>query len=543
MLLALSGMAYAGGQIQTQVLYNVGEGRVSELPSFFFYGDAYPGTSNETPKAWVKDGQGTALLKSDVKMYNPLVVREGTFEINGANVSNYSKLNNGTSNLSVGGNNAHLVLDNANYSQKIEYAENYVSAIAIGTTDGAGKVTLKNGSSLHTDQFIFAGYKSIGAGYVTSTTVSQQDSSQYSNGIQGRSEINIESGSTLSAGTSLQFANVDINISGAGSELKDNTRGIHNENSYSWLGCAVDSETTINVTEGASLNIQHNLVTGYGKSSTTNISASGKDSTVKLAGISYLSSYSNGASTNLTLTEGAKAEVALVYAGNGTLITVGDGSSIVAHSSAFPEKDNSLLLYVEQGAKIANSGIIDLDITVDGGTYIGDGSADQFGGEVFTMLDGAVVEGLTMTSGTVSISGEVTLTNVTLGTIINPAGLAFYGSTEALTVYIEQGSIINADELNMGEGATIAVVLEEGVIYEEGTQLFTLTGASEEFVNEIASMTTVTWTEDGETKEAGFGTETGLHSGSISTAVVPEPTTATLSLLALCGLCARRRRK
>ncbi len=531
-------MAYAGGQIQTQVLYNVGEGQVSELPSFFFYGDAYPGTSNETPKAWVKDGQGTVLLKSDVKMYNPLVVREGTFEINGANVSNYSKLNNGTSNLSVGGNNAHLVLDNANYSQKIEYAENYVSAIAIGTTDGAGKVTLKNGSSLHTDQFIFAGYKSIGAGYVTSTTVSQQDSSQYSNGIHGRSEVNIESGSTLSAGTSLQFANVDINISGAGSELKDNTRGIHNENSYSWLGCAVDSETTINVTEGASLNIQHNLVTGYGDSSTTNISASGKDSTVKLAGISYLSSYSNGASTNLTLTEGAKAEVALVYAGNGTLITVGEGSSIVAHSSAFPEKDNSLLLYVEQGAKIANSGIIELDITVDGGTYLGDGSADQFSGSVFTMLDGAVVEGLTMTTGTVNISGEVSLTNVTFGTevVAMYSLMTLSGESDALTLNISDGAIINADELVINETATINMVLSED--NTDNTGSITITGTDASKVSALKqqleeSMKTVDST--------GATVETG--SVSITTTVVPEPATATLSLLALCGLCARRRRK
>ena len=34
-----------------------------------------------------------------------------------------------------------------------------------------------------------------------------------------------------------------------------------------------------------------------------------------------------------------------------------------------------------------------------------------------------------------------------------------------------------------------------------------------------------------------------LQGGSISYQVTPEPTTATLSLLALAGLCARRRRK
>ena len=39
------------------------------------------------------------------------------------------------------------------------------------------------------------------------------------------------------------------------------------------------------------------------------------------------------------------------------------------------------------------------------------------------------------------------------------------------------------------------------------------------------------------------GTFAGLTGGSISYTVTPEPTTATLSLLALAGLCARRRRK
>ena len=34
-----------------------------------------------------------------------------------------------------------------------------------------------------------------------------------------------------------------------------------------------------------------------------------------------------------------------------------------------------------------------------------------------------------------------------------------------------------------------------------------------------------------------------VHVGSISASIIPEPTTATLSLLALAGLAARRRRK
>ena len=53
----------------------------------------------------------------------------------------------------------------------------------------------------------------------------------------------------------------------------------------------------------------------------------------------------------------------------------------------------------------------------------------------------------------------------------------------------------------------------------------------------------------GKTAEEVFGTttfttgEAGSSKNQITINAVPEPTTATLSLLALAGLCARRRRK
>ena len=181
---------------------------------------------------------------------------------------------------------------------------------------------------------------------------------------------------------------------------------------------------------------------------------------------------------------------------------------------------------------------------MNGGTYLGDGDADQFGGSVFTMLDGAVVEGLTMTTGTVNISGEVSLTNVTFGTVINAAELMMLGGeTDTLTVYIQQGSVINADDLNLGDGTNVAVVLDEGVIYEEGMELFTLTGSDSTQISELEAAlgNNLAVYEYGNTE--GEGTVVENATGSIATNVVPEPTTATLSLLALASLAMRRRRK
>ncbi len=493
-----------------------------------------------------------AVTDNPIQVDRTMVVREGTLLLDGAHIQNHTKMSDAVSNLMVGGQGAHMVLDNgASYTQKIDYAGNYTSAIAIGSGDGKGKVTLNNDSLLHTDHYIFAGYRKIENGYVSWT---ERDGSGDAQGVRyadantpgynDRDEIYINSGSTMSAGTSLQFANVDVNIDGAGSELKDNARGIRNEYSWSWFGTANDSETTINVTNGASLNIQHNLVAGYGSSSATNISASGQNSTIKFAGCTYLSYYDNGSSTRLQLSNGAKAEVAYVESGDGATITVGEDSSIVAHTNAFPEEGNEPLLWMLQGSKIENAGIIGVDITLDGGTYIGDGDADQFSGSYFTMLNGAVVDGLTMTTGTVNISGEVSLSNVTFGTVVNAAGLMMLGGDDAaLTVYIQQGSVINADDLNLGNGTNVAVVLDEGVIYEEGMELFTLTGSDSTQISELEAAlgNNLAVYEYGNTE--GEGTVVENATGSITTNVVPEPATATLSLLALAGLCARRRRK
>ncbi len=87
------------------------------------------------------------------------------------------------------------------------------------------------------------------------------------------------------------------------------------------------------------------------------------------------------------------------------------------------------------------------------------------------------------------------------------------------------------------------MVLNEGETYTEGMELFTVTGSDAATVSAIESAlgTNVTVYEAGNIE--GNGTHVADATGSITTNVVPEPATATLSLLALAGLAARRRRK
>ena len=203
----------------------------------------------------------------------------------------------------------------------------------------------------------------------------------------------------------------------------------------------------------------------------------------------------------------------------------------------------SAALSIGSGATLTNSGKIELGVEMDGGT--------------FTMADGAVAGGLTATSGTINLSGNVTFTGaVQLGSVVvaDPALALLSGSeSDTLTVYIAKDtnivlddSLLTVDGQQFVVGDNTEIIVDLGnVAYEEGTQLFTLSGSDGTLLTDTAAALedkmTVTWEdEESGTRQEASG---AAVSGSIATVVVPEPTTATLSLLALASLAMRRRRK
>ena len=397
-------------------------------PDSPFFGNS----NSNTPKAVVKDGQGTLVIDEDIDMYNPLVVREGTTIISNATVKNYNILSNGVSNLSVGGNNAHLKLDGATYKQDLDYNQNYVSAIAIGDTDGAGKITLENGSLLHTDQFIFAGYKSITNGYVTSSSVSPSDSSQYAGGTEGRSEINILSGSTLSAGTCLQFANVDVNISGEGSRMVDLNRDSSKAGAEcSYLGTAADSRTVINIEDGGSLDLQQSTLLVYGNNAETVINVSGQSengvkSCANIAGTAYAGYYGTGNKFTLNVENGATANIDYMYLGNNAQVSVDETSDINAiEGAAYGYLD------VYSGAEVRNAGGINTDIMLQGGSL--------------HSYDGSSLGSVYLISGTMEVQGAVTLSG----------SLSGYNADGATLNVQEPGSISADGSVTVSKGVTL----------------------------------------------------------------------------------------
>ena len=558
-------------------------------------------TNDANPGAIVKAGTGELVIDKDLTMNNPFVIDQGKVSIKDATVvSDRDKSANYTCGLSIA--DATLELDNAHFTSTIS---GY--SFCVGNRDGgASKLILKNDSSVKTAHYVFAGY----AGNSNTDYRAGLDENPATGDAVQRAEIQVLSGSELSAGSSLQFANVDVLVDGAGSVLRDNHLGqINNQWPESYFAYGSNFETNIDVTGGGVLDLNWDVYTCKKDNSRAilNIKGAGVDgetgetvaSSISVAGTAYLSmtedynyvtstDTNTGSYTELNILEGGKAEISQLVMGvdageakvtidkdstytgvtmrvgtNGTLDNSGKLALESGDTTVWPTdgKNNHfdcVTTYTKselsvEGGKVINSGSLSVDtinitagsltntgtitgdIFVDGGIYLGDGDADQFGGSVFTMLDGAVVEGLTMTTGTVNISGEVSLTNVTFGTepVAMYSLMTLSGESDALTLNISDGAIINADELVINETATINMVLSE-----DNTGSITITGTDASKVSALkqqleATMNTVDST--------GATVDTG--SVSITTNVVPEPATATLSLLALCGLCARRRRK
>ena len=550
-----STMAFGAGSYVTTEIISVPEGEIklsedtdaygyltasiTDPTSKFYlnYDQKDVASGSDAPKAVVKDGQGTFIIDKSFDTYNPFVVREGTVRIEaGVEINSYVKLVNAVSNLSVGGNNAHLVLDGATYTQDAASGTRPNSAIAIGTTDGAGKLTLDNGAVLKNGHCIFAGYSQL-SGYVTSTSVSATDTNQYTNGVAGRSEINVLGGSTLGAGEWIQIANADVTVSGyvdgKRSTLSD-ANYVLLENYWGYMGRADNSKSTISVKEGGLVDLQYGTWTGLGANSQSNITVDGKSgetaSTLKMGGTSFLGlggydyttkAYaSNGSSTSITVTNGAQAYVGEVYMGeyDKVNITIGEKSLL-----GNVDENNPQWIYVYDKGSIDNSGSTEASICLSGGSFTAHDKS--------SMAELYAYSGTFAVDGTVDAWGDISLSNAEF--------------------IFADGAVIdlNGNDFTFGEGSSITIIMSE-----LETQLVMLADADSTYeiqgitFNNAGSVTgldgdievTLLSSADADPENAQ---KVILSASKVTVNPVPEPTTATLSLLALAGLAMRRRRK
>ena len=317
---------------------------------------------------------------------------------------------------------------------------------------------------------------------------------------------------------------------------------------------------TINIIQGIDLNNYHENKNGVASTQTSTISQSG-------GGIINLGGTYKGASFDI-IQDGNGGVINLKGSMNGGTISQTAGTINVAANASMTASSVNVggvfevanggvlsagVITVTEGGKLINNGVItgssaatlaaddelallnndEMLIVIAGGVMENNGVTDknilvQDGGAL-TLLDGASVGSVTMEQG-----GEVTIN----GTAVTGA-LTLTGGTVTFT---EGATLQIADGTNVTISDAVSIVVNlSGDSLDElvngGTYTLFDTSADLEEING----TTITFvTESGSVEH----TVNYAGGGAVEIApVVPEPTTATLSLLALAALAARRRRK
>ena len=230
---------------------------------------------------------------------------------------------------------------------------------------------------------------------------------------------------------------------------------------------------------------------------------------------------------NITTGEGNSAKVYGTVSGTGTITVTGGvlenhGTIGVAPSQAtFGEDDISTLadsealLITIAGGEFVNYGTTDSSILVDGGTLT---------------LDEGVLADITLNSGSIVVNSDSTTGSLTLN-----GGTIIFEENAKLT-------LVDGAELNLTNTVIEVLVSEETLagLKDGSSDPFTLF-ETQDVTTDLKGITVnfTDGTNDLTAKVDGTADGTGV----VITTIVPEPTTATLSLLALAGLAARRRRK
>lgn len=558
--------------MRPEVIETVSSGETREASSEFMTHVQDPLITNgSTIGTITKDGQGTLTVSNSYNVSSALNVREGVLYIgNGAEGEHITiqaqPYITGSPTISVGGNNATLVLDNATYKYYVHNSKGnkgYSSAIAIGNLDGSGSIELKNNSVLYTSQSYFA-YSTACFDHVQGSFTGTEGDTVYSNGVVGRSSLAVTSGSKLQAGMTFYFADIDITVDGEGSIIEDGVRSI--DANKGWLGDddgsdRTDIVTNVTIQNGGTWTSRHDLVTGCATNATTNILVTGEGSTFNSERNTILGDPGSNSATNLTITDKAVANITDLTVGSASgtekaIVTIGEDSTLNAGaiklneggeiinngtiSEGSTEKviswrdDSSMGL---SGGSAARTEEVQAGITLEGGSIENAGTIEldivMTGGQL-TAHDGAEFADITALGGIINVDGSITVGSLTLGEVNMAAAEEVAVMTlatadevqKAVQLVLSQNASINATDVEGLDNAEIIIVLDNytaGDVLDSGHQY--IVGA------------------DGETKVTIKNSAGEVVATNVDIRTVPEPATATLSLLALAALAARRRRK
>lgn len=499
-----------------------------------------------------KDGIGTATITGDVTSGSAIYVREGELIIGGTDYHNTVTINtqgggqhrqgDSPTMLSVAGKNSVLTIDNATVTSNVEVAT------TIGGADGNGSLTIQNGGKYvgSNQDYFFIGYQSYRTGSSTplsphvqivhattqgalgkansdNTDLENRFVGEYSDGANGaefgRGVVTVTGNSEFVATGIKEFAlghgelNILENSSFASSSLPV------------LLGFSVGCTSTVNVESGSVMNINGQLHTGSYKDSKIEINVT--NATLNLnnykgafLGLGSETTYDyvdNGSVTEVNLNEGAVMNVTEeMYVGYRANANVNVAATATINDSG----DSRDRMIICDAGCVENAGTIELDIVMTGGQL--------------TAHDGAEFADITALGGTINVDGSITVGSLTLGEVNIAAAEEVAVMTlatadevqKAVQLVLSQNASINATDVEGLDNAEIIIVLDNytaGDVLDSGHQY--IVGA------------------DGETKVTIKNSAGEVVATNVDIRTVPEPATATLSLLALAALAARRRRK
>lgn len=537
--------------------------------------------SGDSLSPFVKDGEGTLRLEdvegSRTNYYKaPLVVREGKAEFVDSTVYAHGAYNAIPAVLTwvmVGGKNSELSFSNSSFS--IATGETHMN---IGTADGSGTLTLDNKSDMKVVGSVYSGYHSyanneegyglgwyynmngtaaeVGSSYDEKDITSVEDRytegsyvaalNNYSNRRFGEGTVNVLNGSKLDVATGYYIGYGTLNVSGKGSSVIMQTGygpdSVADGSGYASTYCLImgrwsGGKSTLNVTDGATMTVIGQLRTQHAVSTESNITVDGEGSRLQVnstAKIGLKDSADN--STTIVVSNGGEAAFAR------TEMTAANASMTVDKSSSF----SSDSITVSKGT-LSNAGKMqaftegaEATLSITGGSVSNSGSIEH----TVTLSDGEFV---------VQSGGSIASLEATGGTFTAEDSIDVFGdvSLSDTEFVFTDGTVIdlNGNDFTFGEGSSITIIMEQ-----LGTEVVMLAATDTDYtiqgitfdnaglvsgLDEDIQVTLLSSADDTE------GTTVTLKASSvtINSAAVPEPATATLSLLALAALAARRRRR
>ena len=476
-----------------------GEGTILNIGGIAAYNSKYDEIVSLLQNKGVSYDQTNGVFEQNGKKVdvNPFVelIQSGTGTINiykGIDFSDHRQdsiedstiTQSGGGDINLGGTYSGVTFDIEQKENGGNIAVNGNLATDIVAQDGAGNIEVAEGATLTANN--------VYAGTVTKTV--EGDVTSYSGSV----EI---SGANLIAG-----------------KLSTNGSTVTNTGTL--------TADTVNVNAGSL------KVDGNGSLSANSISANNGN-----VSINTNASLSNGAISidGDTVTNTGNLSAGQIVVNGGTFINEGNinytaPSALLALGS---DEDNALLLL--GGTTDAS------DVVVKGGDFVNIGNVGSVlveEGGTLTMEDQSSASSIVMDGGRINVTGESTVGSLTLNGENNVINFDFSNVETAPSIVLNSGEALDLSS------TTIMVTVSTEMLENLAGQNFDLFGGN---VENITNATFVFTDGDADTSNDKTADVTlGSSSGSIKVEniqSVPEPTTATLSLLALCGLAMRRRRK